>query len=761
LVEAGLLHSIAPPKNPIQGLLIKAMASFRTNIPNHFSLPRRINRLGELAYNLWWTWNYDAQRLYLRIHKELWASVNHNPVRFLRQVERSRLNAVTNNRYYLEFYDRMFRAFDQYMESEETWYSKKYTNESDRLIAYFSMEFGLHETLPIYAGGLGVLSGDHAKEASDLGLPFVGMGLFYAEGYLTQRITEDGWQEAMYNSPAYDDLPIVPVTNGNGVPLTISIELPGRDVKARLWEIHIGRAPLYLLDTNVEANTPADRALTARLYSSDQDLRISQEILLGIGGVRALRAMGYNPSIWHMNEGHSAFLVLERIREFIEAGIANPAVENNPQGNSFEEAAQLVRNSNVFTTHTPIPAGNDEFPLWLVDKYFAQLWPKLGLTRDQFVDLARHTLGWGDTFSMPVLALRHSAGRNAVSELHGRVTRKMWNFIWPETPEAEVPITHVTNGVHARTWLARRLGHLYERYLGVDWLEHLDDPDSWELVGNIPDEQLWSVRQHLKRKLVAYVREYTRQHWIRGGWHPVQVVASGILLDPYVLTIGFARRFAPYKRANLILRNMDRLIKILTHSEMPVQIIFGGKSHPDHEGGKLLIQEVYRAVKRADCGGRLVFLEDYDMNLARYLIQGVDVWLNTPRRPNEASGTSGQKAALNGVLNCSVLDGWWREGYNGKNGWAIGKDADLDNPDMQDEADAESLYDILENEIVPLYYHLRSSDGLPGEWIARVKESIRTLGPQFNTRRMLKEYVERMYLPELEPQNVASNGLKS
>ncbi len=713
------------------------MEVFRTEIPNHFSLPRRINRLAELAYNLWWTWTPEAQRLFSRIDSELWERTYHNPVKFLRQVERARLNAVTVNRYYLELYDRIMRSFDTYMKASDTWYGRLHPEVANRLMAYFSMEFGLHETLPIYAGGLGVLSGDHVKEASDLGLPFVAMGFFYLEGYFSQRLTEDGWQEAQYNPQQYDVLPVLPVYAEDRKPLTISVELPGRNVLARVLEIRVGRVPLYLLDANVDENSQADRGLTARLYSSDLDLRISQEILLGIGGVRALRKMGYQPEVWHMNEGHSAFLILERIQEYIDAS------------DSFETALQKVYASNVFTTHTPVPAGNDEFALWLVDKYFSHVWPNLGLTRDQFIDLARHTISWGEAFSMPALALKHSQGRNAVSELHGQVSRKMWQYLWPEKAVDDVPITHITNGVHTGTWLARRLRVLFDRYLGPDWLEECDDTDVWELVSNIPDDQLWAVRRHLKRKLVYYIRERTRQRWLNGGWHPSQVVASGVLLDPYALTIGFARRFAPYKRANLVLRDVDRLLKLINRPQMPVQIIFAGKSHPDHEGGKLLIQEVYRAVKRSESGGRLVFLEEYDMNLARYLVQGVDVWMNTPRRPNEASGTSGQKAALNGVLNFSVLDGWWREGYNGRNGWAIGKDTDYQSQELQDEADAESLYDILENEVVPLYYKLRTSDNLPGEWIARMKESIRTLGPQFSMRRMVKEYVERLYLPAM------------
>ncbi|MCZ7552045.1 MAG: alpha-glucan phosphorylase [Anaerolineae bacterium UTCFX2] len=711
---------------------------FRTQTPNSFSLPRRIHGLAGLAYNLWWTWNPDAQRLFSRIDAELWEQTYHNPIKFLRQVSRARLNAATNNRYYLEFYDHMLRLYEQYMQPEQTWFSSAYPDLNDRLIAYFSMEFGLHETLPIYAGGLGVLSGDHAKEASDLGLPFIAIGFFYTEGYFTQYISEDGWQEAQYNVQKFEDLPVLPVLEEDGTPLTVSVELPDRAVQVRLWEVRVGRAPLYLLDANLEQNSFHDRALTARLYSSDLDLRISQEILLGIGGVRALRKMGYAPAVWHMNEGHSAFMVLERIRELVTDGM------------TYEEAAQNVHDASVFTTHTPVPAGNDEFPLWLVEKYFSHFWPQLGLDRDQFINLARHEVSWGDLFSMPALALTHSAGRNAVSELHGQVARRMWAYLWPDRPEDETTITHITNGVHVGTWLARRLRHLFDRYLGAEWLERADDPDVWELVNNIPDAQIWEVRLHLKRKLAAYVRERARQRWRSGSWHPIQVVASGVLLNPYALTIGFARRFAPYKRANLLFTDVDRLLKIINNAERPVQIIFAGKSHPDHEGGKMIIQEVYRTVKRSESGGRLVFLEDYDMNLARYLVQGVDVWLNTPRRPNEASGTSGQKAGMNGVLNFSVLDGWWREGYNGRNGWAIGEDLDYADAEAQDAADAKSLYDLLENEIVPLFYQTRSSDGLPGEWILRMKESIRTIGPQFSMRRMVKEYLERLYLPEMK-----------
>jgi starch phosphorylase len=714
------------------------MDHFRADIPNHFSLPRRIRRLGELAYNLWWTWNPDAQRLFSRIDKDMWERTYHNPVLFLRKVERARLNAVTHDRYYLDFYDRAFRAFDNYIQEKNTWCIRHHPECTNKPIAYFSTEFGLHETLPIYAGGLGVLSGDHLKEASDLGLPLVAVGFFYTRGYFSQHITEDGWQEARNVRLRFEDLPILPIFDEDGGPLTVSVELPGREVLARLWEIHVGRIPLYLLDSDVEGNSSADRELTSQLYSSDLDSRISQEIILGVGGVRALRVLGYNPTTWHMNEGHSAFLALERARELVDSG------------HPWDEAMEKVKSSTIFTTHTPVPAGSDEFPLWLIDKYFSYLWGKLNLEREQFIELALRKHSWGETFSMPVLAMRFSDQQNGVSELHARVSREMWNFFWPDRKPEDVPIGYITNGVHTGSWLARRLRHMFNRYLGPDWFEHVDDPEVWEGVENIPDTELWALRRHLKRKLVHYMRDRAREQWRRDHVHPVQVVAAGALLDPYALTLGFARRFATYKRAGLILQDMERLLELINRPNMPVQIIFAGKAHPDDKPGKLLIQKVYRAVKKAENAGRLVFLEDYDMNLARYLVQGVDVWLNTPRRPNEASGTSGQKAALNGVLNFSVLDGWWREGYNGRNGWAIGDETDYDNPELQDQMDAESLYDVLENEIIPLYYNERSADGIPGEWIGRMKEAMRTIGPQFSMRRMVKEYVEYMYLPAIE-----------
>ena len=714
------------------------MKQFRTTLPDGFNLPKRLTRLSQLAYNLWWTWQPEAARLFGRLDFDLWERLGHNPIRMLREVGRQRLNQAAKNKAYLAAYDKIFAEFDAYMDqTENTWTSRSHPELLGRPVAYFSMEFGLHETLPIYSGGLGVLAGDHLKEASDLGLPIRGIGFMYAQGYFSQRITEDGWQEALNNMLDFNNLPALQVCDEDGNRMTVEVEFPDRTVTLGLWEIRIGRIPLYLLDSNMEGNSAFDRQLTARLYWSDLDRRVMQELLLGVGGVRALRALGYNPSVWHMNEGHAAFLTLERAREYVAGG------------DTFEQAMDKTRQQNVFTTHTPVPAGNDEFPLWLIEKYLAALWPELKLTRDQFFDIARHQMPQGETFSMGILALRNSNGRNAVSELHGDVSRKMWNFLWKDKDPDEVPIKFITNGVHVSNWMARRLRMLLDQYFGKDWIDHLDEADLWNNIDKIPDEALWSVRQHQKRKLASYLRERVRDRWTHGGFHPVQVVSSGVLINPYALTIGFARRFATYKRASLVLTDVERLLDIVNRPNMPVQIIFAGKAHPADEPGKQLIQEVYRQVKRAETGGRLVFVEDYDMNLARYLVQGVDVWMNTPRRPYEASGTSGMKAAVNGALNFSVLDGWWREAYNGRNGWSIGEDRDLESTSVQDEEDAESLYDTLENQIIPLFYE-RDAKEISHEWIARMKDSMKTNIPQFSTRRMVKEYVERLYVKALK-----------
>jgi starch phosphorylase len=723
------------PRLPNARRLHALMESQASPGRNDFHLPTRLRRLPDLAYNLWWTWHAGADRTFRWVDPEGWELAGHNPVTFLRRTPRPALRAATRSRRYLAQYDEVVRAFDDYLAAApQAWYRAMHPDRIESPIAYFSTEFGVHESLPIYAGGLGVLSGDHLKEASDLGMPMVALGFLYTRGYFRQHITEDGWQEAEFTPLAFGDLPVEPVLDQEGKPLTVSVELPGRTVHAQLWRVQIGRVPLYLLDSNVPANQPADRELTAQLYTSDLEARLSQEVLLGLGGVRALRALGYNPAVWHMNEGHSAFLALERLRELVAAG------------RTFAEAEARVARATVFTTHTPVAAGHDEFPLWLIDKYFGALWPQLGLDREAFLDLARHRHPWGETFSMAILALRLSGARNGVSELHGRVARKMWAFVWPGRAEDEIPIQSITNGVHTRSWIARRLSELYDRHLGPEWIEHIDDPAIWNGVERIPDEELWEVRRHLKRKLTARMRDRARRLWLTDRHHPVQVLASGALLDHNALTIGFARRFATYKRAHLLFHDFDRLLALLHQAGMPVQVIYAGKAHPADEPGKRLIQDVYRRVKLADTGGRLVFVEDYDMNFARDLVQGVDIWLNTPRRPNEACGTSGQKAALNGALNVSVLDGWWREGFDGENGWAIGGDVDT----TDDAADAVALYTLLEDEVIPLYYLERSDDNIPREWLGRMRESIRTLTPRFSMRRMLREYIERMYHPAEE-----------
>ena len=710
--------------------------------PNNYNLPRRLEGLTRIAHNLWWVWNQDGQQLFKFIDPLLWDDVNHNPVAFLRKVERHRLNNAASLPAYLDHYDRTLARMDAYMQQKDTWFNTTYPKIKDKTIAYFSFEFGLHESLPVYAGGLGILSGDHLKEASDLGLPLVGLGFIYDKGYFVQHITEDGWQETHNALIEYNMLPLISLLDENRKPLTVSIELPGRKVFARVWEMAVGRVRLYLLDSNVEQNSPTDRQLTERLYSNDLEVRISQEILLGMGGVRALRLLGYEPDVWHMNEGHSAFLAVERIREKVKAGV------------EFKDAWSQVKLSNVFTTHTPVPAGNDQFPLWLIDKYFGNVWPEIGLTHDQFVDLGRQAQSWGESFVMPVLALKLSERANAVSDLHGIVSRKMWNFLWPEREAEDVPIHYVTNGVHTSTWLARRMALLFDAYIGLDWLDRIDDPLAWNGILNIPDDELWAVRRHLKNKLVNFSNERTRQQWKSGQLTASQVVAGGLFLEPYSLTIGFARRFATYKRANLLFRDFDRLMALINDTHRPVQIVFAGKAHPADEPGKLIIQQVYRAVKDSRSAGRLVFLEDYDINVARYLVQGVDVWMNTPRRPNEASGTSGMKAAINGVLNFSVLDGWWREGFNGRNGWAIGKDMDYENPDEQDAADAQSIYDTLEKVIVPLYYE-RNQDKIPVDWLKVMREDLRSLVPQFSLRRMLKEYTTDYYMPAIRKEKSA------
>jgi starch phosphorylase len=654
----------------------------------------------------------------------------------LQLVRPERLQALTGDADFLAHYDRVVATFDAELHDGHLWFCELHPDLA-RPMAYFSAEFGLHGSLPIYSGGLGVLSGDHCKEVSDLGLPFVGVGFIYPQGYFRQRIPADGWQEAVYDTLNFDQVPIHPLFDAHGNRLTLQVALRGTPVHVQVWQLRIGRVNAYLMDANVPQNAPWDRDLTARLYGGDQETRIRQEMVLGLGGVRLLRALGVQPSAWHMNEGHSAFLVLERMRELVQGG------------HTFDQAAEEVRDTTVFTTHTPVPAGHDAFPFHLMDEYFGRFWQEMGISREQFLGLGEYQ----GRFNMTVLALRLAGRTNGVSQLHGEVSRRMWQPVWPDRPVEEVPIAAITNGAHVPSWISTTLKELFAEYLDQDWEKRHDDPDLWAGLDGIPDDVLWAAHQHLKGKLLAFVDDRTRLRWRAGEMAASQVLASGTLFDPEALTIGFARRFATYKRATLIFRDVQRLKRILHAERRPVQLVFAGKAHPADGGGKQFIQQVYQFAQDPEFGGRIAFLEDYDLHMARFLVQGVDVWLNNPRRPNEASGTSGMKAAMNGVPNLSVLDGWWPESYHpadgerAANGWAFGE-VQYDNWDTQDEIDSQTLYRLLEEEVVPLYYD-RDSAGTPRGWVRMMKEAMCTSIAAFSMRRMIKEYVEQMYLPAM------------
>ena len=697
----------------------------------------QIARLTELAHNLWWSWHPAAQDLYEAVDPDLWQQVNHNPVKFLRRVGQRKLDRVAADPNYLASYRGVMAAFDAYMHppAGATWFARTGGDQSKCLIAYFSAEFGLHESLPIYSGGMGILSGDHCKTASDLGLPFVGIGFLYPQGYFEQQLDADGRQQAIYEKLDFAESPALPARDAAGRQVMVSVELPGRTIYAAVWRIQVGRVPIYLMDTDVAQNAPGDRELSARLYGGDQQMRVSQEVILGIGGVRVLRALGLKPTVWHMNEGHAAFLQLERLREYVEE-----------QGQPFSAALWAVRSDALFTTHTPVPAGNDSFPFELMDRFFGAYWGRLGLDREPFLALGRFQQPWGPQFSMTVLALRTAGLANGVSELHGEVSRKMWRSLWPDVALPEVPISYVTNGVHTDTWLHPGLAALYDRYLGPSWRAAIDAPATWAAVTDIPNADLWAQHVAAKTQMLGLVRERTIKRLMRLGAAPAEVNAAAVLFDPHTLTIGFARRFATYKRATLIFRDQERLKRLLNDPDRPVQLIFAGKAHPADEPGKAFIQQVYQLSRQPGFAGKVIFVEDYDANIGRNLVAGVDVWLNNPRRPLEASGTSGEKAGLNGVLNFSVLDGWWRESWDGQNGWAIGAEREYPDEATQDEADALSLYATLENEIVPLFYD-RGADGLPHGWLARMKAAIATIAPKFSFDRMLKEYVTQFYAP--------------
>ncbi len=712
-----------------------------TVLPN---LPDRLRPLQKLAYNLWWCWNHDAIALFRRIDTDLWETVEHSPVKLLGAVEQAKFEQLVADNGFLAHMDRVEEALDSYM-SSSAWFQEvvvsgpQAASAADVRIAYFSAEFGLHESVPVYSGGLGVLSGDHMKSASDLGLPLVGVGLMYREGYFRQYLTVDGWQQERYPENDFFNLPLVPETLPDGSPLLVRIPMPGREVAVRVWRIQVGRIPLYLLDTNIPQNSPEDRTITARLYGGDHDMRIRQEIVLGIGGVRALVALGKPPTVCHMNEGHSAFCGLERIRSLIER-----------TGVDFATAREAIAAGTAFTTHTPVPAGNDVFPAPLMDHYFSHYLPGLKIGRDEFLALGKQNAhDANEPFGMTVLAIRLANVANGVSKLHGQVSRKMWKSIWPELPDTEAPIVSITNGIHVQSWISADMTQLYDRYLGTKRDGRPGEENVWKRVETVPDAELWRTHERRRERLVAFCRGRLKQQLRNRGGLPAEIARADEVLDPDALTVGFARRFATYKRGTLIFRNLERLTAIITNKDRPVQILFAGKAHPKDHGGKELIAEIMQFARRAEFRRRVVFLEDYDMNVARYMVQGVDVWLNNPRRPLEASGTSGMKVSANGGLNLSILDGWWVEGHEADNGWAIGAGEEYTDLAYQDDVESRAIYDLLEQEIVPLFY-TRSSDGLPRSWLRMMKRSIATLNPVYNTGRMVAEYTTTCYLPSAE-----------
>ena len=708
-------------------------------------LPATLEPLRELSFNLWWTWEPAARRLFRELDPELWNQTNHNPVRMLQLSRQSRLEELAQDKNFLQELKQVFQDFEKYLGRHDTYGKTGPGAAIKNPIAYFSAEFGFHESIPNYSGGLGILAGDHCKSASDLDLNFVAMGLLYRHGYFRQQIDKDGVQAAINLNQNFYHLPIREVRRGE-TKLLISVPILDREVFARVWELRVGRVNLYLLDTDIPENSPEDRRITAELYGGDLEMRMRQEIMLGIGGVKVLTALGIQPDVFHMNEGHSAFLALERIRlNVVEKKL------------DFYSALQIVAAANVFTTHTPVPAGNDSFSREMMQKYFGKFARESNIPFDELFSFGNTRLNPNEPFSMTVLALRLSRHANGVSRLHGEVSRSLWKDVWSGVPMHEVPITSITNGVHTKTWMAPEFAALYRKHLG-DWEEHLTEPEFWRGVIDIPDAQLWETHQQLKRRLIDFVRGRERQRRERLGESPESIRRVNRILDPEILTVGFARRFATYKRGALLFSDKERLKRLLNDATRPVQFIFAGKSHPRDEAGKALIQEVYKFSREPGLENRIVFVEDYDSYIARRLGQGVDLWLNHPLRPLEASGTSGMKAAPNGGINLSVLDGWWCEGFNGSNGWAIGAEIDNGTTEFQNEVDASSLYQLLENQIVPLYY--AKPDGkLPLAWLQLMRESIRSVTPVFNTQRMVKEYTEQLYIPAAEAyENFSRDG---
>ena len=699
------------------------------------ALPDRLKALDELAYNLRWAWDHETISLFRRLDRAMWENSGHNPVLMLGSLAQDRLQELSQDEAFLAQLDSVVAGLRDYVASPRTWYERQYGRATRPLVAYFSLEFGLTESLPIYSGGLGILAGDHLKSASDLGVPLVGVGLLYQKGYFRQYLTSDGWQQERRPSNDFSVMPIRPMYGADGTSARVSVDLAGRTLLLRPWHAQVGRVTLILLDANIPGNPPDLQNITGELYGGDSEMRIRQEIVLGVGGIRALIALNLNPYVFHMNEGHCAFLGLERIRHLI-----------HDQGMSFREALEIVAASGVFTTHTPVPAGIDVFSPDQIERYFSSFRETFGLPREEFLDLGRAQPGRADeSFNMAVLAIRTSSVVNGVSSLHGRIARGMWRSLWPGVPGDEIPIAHVTNGVHPQSWISNEMRRIYDSYLGPGWAEQAGDSRIWRRCEQIPAEELWRTHERRRERLVTFARRRLVLQLRARGARIDEIGEAEHILDPKALTIGFGRRFATYKRAMLMLRDPVRLERLLNAPERPVQILFAGKAHPADEPGKELIRQVVHMARRPEFRHRIVFLEDYDQNVARYLVQGVDVWLNTPRRPLEASGTSGMKATFNGALNLSILDGWWDEAYAAGSGWAIGKGEEYEDDEYRDRVESAALLDVLENEVVPLFYQ-RGPDNVPRGWTVLMRTAIATICPVFNTNRMVHEYVVNGYM---------------
>jgi starch phosphorylase len=698
-------------------------------------IPERLGRLRELAMNVLWSWDEDVRSVFRRIDRDLWEQCGQDPVLMLARVSQGRLDFLVNDDSYLSLYDRVVRHVDGYLQ-ERTYWDRRYSSRP--LVAYFSAEYGLAECLPIYSGGLGVLAGHHLKAASDLGVPLVGVGLLYQQGYFRQYLANDGWQQENYPTNDFYNMPLEPVLGPDGQPLKVQVHLAGELATVQVWKVVVGRLPLFLLDTNVSENTQNVQDVTDQLYGGNEETRIRQEIVLGIGGLRALDAMGMQPTVCHMNEGHSAFLSLERIRVLMRK-----------HGLSFGEALQASRAGSVFTTHTPVPAGFDVFPRDLMARYFSTYIQELGVSLDDILALGRRPQDTTGPFNMAAFAIRTSSHVNAVSQLHGDVSRRLMREYIPSVPEAEVPVGYVTNGAHTRSCVSRDMAQLFDRYLGTEWWSEPGLSDSWAGVDSIPDEEIWATHARRRERLVAFARRRLAQQVARRGGTARDIDHARGALSTRALTIGFARRFATYKRATLVLQDLDRLGRILRNPDRPVQIIFAGKAHPKDNEGKEVLKSIVQFCMREEFRTHAVVIEDYDLTIARYLVQGVDVWLNTPRRGMEASGTSGMKTLPNGGLNLSILDGWWCEGYSPETGWAIGRGEEYEDHAYQDSVESSALYDLLEKEIVPLFYS-HGAEGMPRAWIQRMKASMKRLSPVFSTNRMVGEYADRYYLPTAE-----------